>query len=202
MSPFDVYPAFTELTHTVNQIDTAQLSKALDTLSGAFTNTPASVRSALDGLSRLSNTIASRDASLKTLLANTDKVTGTLAARDAQLKTLFTDGGAILDELNLRRNAIHDLLINTSALAIQLEGLVTDNQKTIGPLLDNLQQILTLLNDNQQSLDQGLALLGPFYRVFNNTIGNGRWFDNYICNLSANGIVGLLGLNSDSGTCS
>jgi len=201
-APYDVYPAFTQLTHTVNEIDTAKLAQSLETLSSAFADTPASVKTALSGLSRLSTTIASRNDALSNLLAQTNKVTGTLASRDTELQKLFADGGAILDELNARRDQIHELLINTSALAIQLEGLVSDNQKTIGPLLDSLQKILKLLNDNQQSLDQGLALLGPFYRVFNNTIGNGRWFDNYICNLSPNGIIGILGLNSDSGKCS
>lgn len=201
-SPFDVYPAFTQLTNTVNQIDTANLSKALDTLSSAFSDTPKSVKTVLSGLSRLSTTIASRDAELRTLLSRANQITGTLALRDTELQKLFNDGGLILDELNARRDQIHELLINTTALSLQLEGLVGDNQKTIGPLLDGLQQILATLNANQQSLDQGLALLGPFYRVFNNTIGNGRWFDNYICNLSANGILGIVGLNSDTGKCS
>jgi phospholipid/cholesterol/gamma-HCH transport system substrate-binding protein len=118
-----------------------------------------------------------------------------LADRDAQLQKLFTDGGLLLDELNARRDAIHSLLINTTTLSLQLEGLVKDNQKTIGPLLDSLDRILKLLNSNQDSLDRGIALLGPFYRVFNNSIGNGRWFDNYICNFS---IAGNLSQSSSS----
>jgi phospholipid/cholesterol/gamma-HCH transport system substrate-binding protein len=201
-SPFDVYPAFTELTSKIDSINTTSLAKAFNTLSSAFSDTPQSVKTVLNGLSRLSTTISSRDNELQTLLSRANQVTGTLADRDTQLQKLFSDGGLILEELNERRDQIHDLLINTSALSIQLDGLVSDNQKTIGPLLDQLQAILKLLNDNQASLDQGLALLGPFYRVFNNTIGNGRWFDNYICNLSVNGIVGILGLNGDSGSCS
>ncbi|MCZ4500313.1 MAG: Phospholipid/cholesterol/gamma-HCH transport system substrate-binding protein [Marmoricola sp.] len=200
-SPFDVYPAFTELTEKVDAIDTTSLAKALNTLSSAFSQTPQSVKTVLSGLSRLSTTIASRDATLKELLARANQVTTTLADRNTQLTKLFQDGNLLLQELNARRDQIHELLIETSALSIQLEGLVSDNQKTIGPLLDNLQQVLKLLNDNQASLDQGLALLGPFYRVFNNTIGNGRWFDNYICNLSVAGILGLVGLSGDSGTC-
>jgi phospholipid/cholesterol/gamma-HCH transport system substrate-binding protein len=55
-----------------------------------------------------------------------------------------------------------------------------------------------LLQNNEDSLDRGIALLGPFYRVFNNVIGNGRWFDNYIQNLSPCGLVGLaLGVKCD-----
>ena len=201
-SPFDVYTAFTQLTNKVEAINTPSLTQALDTLAGAFSDTPASVRSALDGLSRLSTTIASRDSQLQQLLAQADNVTGVLAQRSDQLTQLFRDGNLILAELNARRDQIHALLINTTALSIQLEGLVQDNQKTIGPLLSNLQTILQTLNANQASLDQGLALLGPFYRVFNNTIGNGHWFDNYICNFNAVGIGGLIAGQAPNGGCS
>jgi phospholipid/cholesterol/gamma-HCH transport system substrate-binding protein len=197
-SPFDVYPAFNQLTQTVQDIDTAQLTKAFAVLSADFAGTPASVKPLVTGLSRLSTTIASRDTQLQTLLRAANNVTGTLAARDQDLTTLLTDGNALLNELNLRRDAIHALLINSQTLSIQLRGLVADNQKTIGPLLDNLDQILTLLQNNEDSLDRGIALLGPFYRVFNNVIGNGRWFDNYIQNLSPCGLVGLaLGVKCD-----
>ena len=44
--------------------------------------------------------------------------------------------------------------------------------------------MLNILEKNQDNLDRGLALLAPFYRVFANTLGNGRWFDTYIQNLS------------------
>jgi phospholipid/cholesterol/gamma-HCH transport system substrate-binding protein len=150
----------------------------------------------------LSTTIASRNSQLQTLLSSANTVTATLADRNQQLTTLFRDGNLILGELNTRSQQIHDLLINTTSLSVELEGLVSDNQKTIGPLLDSLQQILATLNANQASLDQGLALLGPFYRVFNNTIGNGRWFDNYICNFNAVGIAGLALGQIGNGGCS
>ena len=202
VTPFDIYPAFTELTNKVDSIDTSNLAKALNTLSTTFSDTPKSVQSVLAGITRLSNTISSRDAELRTLLAHANQVTGVLADRDSELQKLFNDGGLLLDELNARRDAIHSLLVNTTTLSLQLEGLVSDNEKTIGPLLDQLDKVLQLLESNQQSLDQGLALLAPFYRVFNNSIGNGRWFDNYICNLSLPGILGLMNLQNDQGKCS
>jgi phospholipid/cholesterol/gamma-HCH transport system substrate-binding protein len=190
-SPLDIYPAFTELTTTIDQLNTADLSKAFRTLAADFQGTPQDVRPVVTGLSRLSTTIASRDQALRTLLARADQVTGTLAARDQDLTRLISDGNLLLQELNDRRDAIHSLLINTQVLSAQLRGLVSDNQKTIGPLLDSLDKILTLLHDNEDSLDRGLALLGPFYRLFNNVIGNGRWFDNYVQNLSPCGIFAL-----------
>jgi phospholipid/cholesterol/gamma-HCH transport system substrate-binding protein len=201
-SPFDIYPAFTELTSTINDIDTNKLAKALGVLSTDFTNTPSSVKSVLTGMTRLSNVVASRDQKLRTLLQRANDVTGVLADRDAELQRLLNDGGLLLDELNSRRDAIHSLLVNTSALSLQLEGLVADNQKTLGPMLDNLHGVLKLLQDNQDSLDRGLALLAPFYRVLNNTVGSGRWFDNYICNLGAGGLVDLIAKGvSSTGDC-
>lgn len=193
-SPYDIYPALTQLTDTLDNIDTAQLAKAFDTLSDDLKGTPADVRSAIEGLTRLSETVSSRDAQLQQLLARADQVTGVLADRDTQLQKLLADGGELLDELDSRRDAIHSLLLNTTDLSLQLEGLVADNQKTLGPLLNGLDSVLTLLQKNQDSLDQGLSLLGPYYRVVNNVVGNGRWFDSYIQNFSVPGIGGFLGL--------
>jgi phospholipid/cholesterol/gamma-HCH transport system substrate-binding protein len=192
-SPLDVYPAFTKLTDTIDDIDTGQLQKALGTLSDDFSQTPSSVGPVVRGLSRLSTTISSRDTQLRTLLSRANQVTGTLAARDRDLQKLLSDGNLLLEELNNRRDAIHSLLINTQVLATQLSGLVDDNQKTLTPLLNNVDELLTLLKNNEDSLDRGLALLGPFYRVFNNVLGNGRWFDNYIQNLNGAAVGGLVG---------
>ncbi len=191
-SPFDVYPAFTKLTKTVQDINTKQLAKSFDVLSQDFSGTPKSVGPVVRGLSRLSETISSRDQQLQTLLSRANDVTGVLAARDSDLQQLLSDGNKLLAELHQRRDAIHSLLINTQVLSKQLVGLVHDNQKTLKPLLNNVDELLTTLENNQDSLDRGLALLGPFYRVFNNVIGNGRWFDNYIQNFNSGGVVSLL----------
>jgi len=40
--------------------------------------------------------------------------------------------------------------------------------------------VMQMLQDNQDALNRGLAALAPFYRVFANTLGNGRWFDTYV----------------------
>lgn len=190
-TPLDIYPAFTKLSRTIEDINTTDLSKAFSTLASDFANTPKDVRPVVTGLSRLSTTIASRDAALRNLLSRANQVTGTLAERDQELTRLISDSNLLLKELNDRRDAIHSLLINTQTLSTQLRGLVADNRKTIGPLLNSLDKILTLLENNEDSLDRGLALLGPFYRTFNNVVGNGRWFDNYIQNLSPCGLLAI-----------
>ena len=52
--------------------------------------------------------------------------------------------------------------------------------------------MLDILEKNLDNISRGLALLAPFYRVFANTLGNGRWFDTYIQNMSAGGVLGTL----------
>lgn len=191
LTPYDVYPAFSDLTKTIGNLDTASLGKAMETIAQTFKGTPKDVSSTLSGLSRLSNTIASRDQALRTLLARANSVTGVLADRDAQISQLLVDGNLLLQELNLRRDALRTLFLNTSQLSLQISGLVADNAATLKPALDQLHGVLAVLQKNADNLDRGLALLAPFYRVFANTLGNGRWFDTYIQNLSAGGIFGF-----------
>jgi phospholipid/cholesterol/gamma-HCH transport system substrate-binding protein len=182
-SPYDVTQAFNGLGQEVSQINTVQLGKSLQTLSEAFSGTPPYTRSALRGLASLSQAIASRDSQLAGLLQGAKNVTGALAAEDAKFAKLLGDGNLLLAELRQRQAAIHALLTGTQALAVQLSGLVTDNQAKLGPALAALDQVTTILARNQANLKKALALAGPYYRLLGNALGNGRWFDTYLCNL-------------------
>ena len=182
-SPYDVTTAFQELARTAGELDTEQLALSLQTISNTFRDTPPDVRKALDGMSALSKTISSRDAQLARLLANTEQVTASLSGQNARFEALLKDGNLLLAELRRRRNAIGSLLSGTRALATELSGLVADNNARLGPTLRALNQVTTVLQRNQKNLDRALALAGPYYRLVGNTLGNGRWFDTYLCGL-------------------
>ncbi|EIE97392.1 MCE family protein [Saccharomonospora glauca] len=182
-APYDVIEAFRGLSETVDEIDVDQLAHSFDVLSQTFADTPDDVRGALDGLSKLSDTIASRDAQLAELLDGTRQVSQTLADRDDELATLIEDGSALLEELSAREEAIRALLNGTRELSAQLRGLVDDNDEQLDPVLEQLDKLTDMLERNQESLAEGIENFAPFVRVFNNTIGSGRWFDNYICGL-------------------
>lgn len=182
-SPYDVTQAFSGLGQQISGINTAQLAKSLQTLSSAFATTPPYVRSALHGLADLSASVAAKDTEVTSLLAGARKVTGTLAAQDARFQALLGDGNLLLAELQQRQADIHALLLDTQALASQLSGLVSDNQAQLGPALQALNQVTSVLQANQANLARALALAGPYYRLLGNTLGNGRWFDVYVCGL-------------------
>lgn len=182
-SPFDVVDAFNGLSGTIDQLDTTQLASSLTTLSDTFRDTPPEIRGALDGLSRLSNMISSRDGELKKLLANTRQLSTTLADRRGDVVKLVNDGNLLLGELQRRKDAIANLLDGVQRLSIQLRGLVADNQAQLRPALETLDRVLAVLEENRDNLGEILDKEAVFVRVFGNALGNGRWFDNYLCGL-------------------
>lgn len=200
-TPLDVTEAFIGLGQRVGQIDTAQLAKAFDTIAATFKDTPPYVHSSLVGLRRLSTSIASRDTQLSKLLADANTVTNTLAARDAEVAKLITDSNLILDTVYQQRAVIHNLLVDTSAVAKQLSGLVQENRAIIGPALANLEKTLTILQRNQDNLDETIHLAAPFIRDFTDVLGNGRWFETVLWNLPGGLTQGCLQVTGGPDVC-
>ncbi|WP_328603993.1 MCE family protein [Amycolatopsis sp. NBC_00345] len=181
--PYDLLTAFQQLSATVDAIDTGRLARSFDAITATFANTPTDVRTALGGLSRLSDTIASRDRGLTQLLANTRQVSSTLADRDVEVQRLFTDGNRLLDEVSRRESAISALLDGSRELAAQLSGLIEDNNRTLDPVLTQLDQLTSMLQRNQDALAKGIKAFAPLLRFATNLSGNGRWIDGYLCGL-------------------
>ena len=176
-SPYDVTPAFQDLTRTAGEIDVQQLALAFDTMATTFKGTSPAVREMLDGLSRLSQTIASRDAELGALLRHASSFTGVLADRREAFTTLFSDGSDLMQMISARRQVISELLDNTLELSRQLVGLVRDNEKTLGPMLEHLHSVVDILDRNQKNLDDVITGLYVFVRGEVDATGAGPWFD-------------------------
>ncbi|MGW0666800.1 MCE family protein [Streptomyces sp. NPDC002746] len=180
-SPYDVTQAFNGLGETIGEIDTKQLAKSFETISATFKDSPPDVKSAADGLSALSRTVSQRDAQLATLLKGSKQLTKTLAHKKSSFETLLEDGNLLLGEIQARRDSIHLLLTGTQELGTQLTGLVADNNKQLKPTLESLGRVTAVLVKNRKSLDKVLSLTGSYNRLVGNTLGNGRWLDNYVC---------------------
>jgi phospholipid/cholesterol/gamma-HCH transport system substrate-binding protein len=182
-SPLDVTQAFQQLGSTVGQLNTKELAQSLETISSAFKNTSPYVRSALSGLASVSQTIASQDTQLAQLLNGTREITQSLSQEDSNFTQLLGDGNLLLNELEQRQQAIGSLLTGTEALATQISTLVNDDNAQLTPTLTSLNQVTSVLEANQANLTKALSLVGPYYNLLGNALGNGRWFDVYICGL-------------------
>ncbi|WP_024800808.1 MCE family protein [Nocardia sp. BMG51109] len=184
-SPYSLNDALGELATTVQGLDTDQVNKTLDALSGAFADTPAPMRSALDGITQLSRSLNSRDQALTDLLAHAQNVTKVLSDRSNQINSLLVDGNSLLGELDARRTALSQLIVYVNGLAQQLTGFVNDNEQSLKPTLDKLNSVLALLQKNKDNLGQALERLGPFEAALGEQVGSGPYFQAYVSNATS-----------------
>ena len=182
-SSYDIVKVFGELSDTTERIKIPQLQEALSTVADTMDRTSEEAGAVFDGLSRVSRTIASRDEQLQQLLGRARSVTRLLAERKGDLVAVIKDGNQILAELRARREAIHTLLLNTGRLARELGGLVDDNQKQIGPMLEDLERVTDILVRRKDQLQRAVHAFGPYTRILSNIIGTGPWFDAFAVNL-------------------
>ena len=180
----DIVGTFGDLTETTEQIDTQQLAKALTTMSGTLDQAGPEVQGAFQGIAALSQTIAARGDELESLLQDAEKVVKLVNDRKQDIVGVMKDGDQVFAELISRRQAIHQLLVNATTLAQQLEGLVKENEKQIGPALDGLNTALKFLNAREEDLTKTIQNYGPYASILINIIGTGPWFDAYLANLT------------------
>jgi phospholipid/cholesterol/gamma-HCH transport system substrate-binding protein len=183
-TPTSITEAFIGLGQRAGEINVDQLAKSFKVLADTFRNTPGEVHASLVGLEKVSRSIASRNNQLTSLLGKANAVTTTIAAHDAEIQKLIDDSSLILETISQQRAVVHQLLVSTAQLAQQLTGLVAENRKVIGPALAELEKTLVILRANQRGLDQTIHLAAPFVRDFTDTLGNGRWFETTLTNLT------------------
>jgi phospholipid/cholesterol/gamma-HCH transport system substrate-binding protein len=184
-SAYDIIGVLGDLTTTTEQIDTDQLKRAFDVLGETVDAAAPEIAESFDGLARLSQTVASRDEELQRLFRSSRGVTEVLAERSEDLVTLMGSADLVFEELQERRAAIHRLLVNARALAVELRGVATDNQAQIAPALRQVDDLLDTLISREEELKATLAALGPYVSILGNIIGTGPWFDAYAVNLLA-----------------
>jgi phospholipid/cholesterol/gamma-HCH transport system substrate-binding protein len=183
-TPTSITEAFIGLGERAGEIDVKQLAKSFEVLADTFKDTPGAVRASLVGLEKVSRSIASRNNELTKLLDKTSDVTATIASHNDQIRQLIDDSVLILRTISQQREVVHQLLVSTAQLADQLTKLVAENRKVIGPALKELAATLRILRAHQRELDQTLHLAAPFVRDFTDTLGNGRWFETTLTNLT------------------
>lgn len=201
--PYDVNDALTDLQTETEAIDVDTVATALKTVAGTLEGAAPELSNAITGMSRLSLTISSRDDSLRSLLANAEGFSDVLADRSGDLTALMRDGNVLFRELLERRQDITALLVNLSAMATELRGLVADNEDTIGPALKELNNVISTLQDNKANISETLRGLSVYATGLGEVVSSGEFFSSYLQNLlpgnmlqpnpSELGLTGLLG---------
>lgn len=183
VAPYDVVTAFSSAAETLDEINDDKLADSLDTLTETMQASPEEFRGAVDGVARLSQTISSRDAELRELLEATRTSSKILADRNDDFRRLIRGTGQLLGELNARSESLKVVLAATRGLSSQLRILVAENEAEFGPTLQSLDSALGILTDHEEQVKKSIHNLAPFYRLYANMLGTGRWFDSVVTNL-------------------
>lgn len=161
-TPYNITQSIEDVTHQLHGIDKPQLAAALNAFSDAFQSTPTDFRATLVNVTALSRTIATRDDALRELLAHANAVSGVLADRTPQFESLITDGDALLTELQRRKQVIDDLFTSLNYVTEQARDFVSENDRTVGPVLDQLNEVLDILSRNNTNLAMAIQRLAKF----------------------------------------
>ncbi|HKY58897.1 MAG TPA: MCE family protein [Aeromicrobium sp.] len=189
--PYDLTAALADVTTDTTELDVDQLADALDAVSGTLSETPDSFRDALSGVHKFATVVADRDEALGRLLADTSSVSDLLADRSTTIATLMEDGDDVLDELHDRRATIHALLVSTRELSAQLTAALRENRAQLRPALDQLNDVATVLNRHEKSLNFLIDHLGGYARNLGEAVGGGPFFYGYVANLVPTNLIPL-----------
>lgn len=182
-SPYSLTEAVTEITSNVAGTSTQALNQSLDTLSETIDRIAPQLGPTFDGLTRVSRALNSRGEVLGDLLKSATDVTSIISRRSQQVDSLILDGNELLGVLVQQRNAISELLANTSAVAKELSGLVADNESKLAPTLDKLNSVTAVLEKNRDNIAKALPGLRKFELTSGETVSNGFYYDAYVPNL-------------------
>ncbi|EFV90271.1 MAG: MCE family protein [Dietzia sp.] len=182
--PYSLTSALGDLSDTVEAMDTDKVDEALTVLAETMEGSSPEVRGAIDGITRLSRSLNERDEAVRELLDKAAGTTDVLGRRSDQINQLMVDGNTLFVQLDLRRRALSELIVNIDELSRQLSGVVQDNEAQLGPALDKLEQVTDLLIRNKDDIDLGLRRIIPFSTALSEAVASGPWFNAYVSNLS------------------
>ena len=182
---YDIVGVFSDLTTTTEDIDTHQLSEALNVVSETMDGAAPEIAAAFDGIARLSRSVSQRDEQIQSLFESSQQVTKVLERRSDDIVDLMGHSDLVFKELRSRKAAVHRLLVNARVLAIELRGVAEDNEDEIGPALSEVNELLDVLVDKRDELKATLHQLGPYVEILSNIIGTGPWFDALAINLAS-----------------
>jgi phospholipid/cholesterol/gamma-HCH transport system substrate-binding protein len=182
-SPYQLPEALGDLSSTVAELNTDQLSQSLDTLAQTFKDTAPDLRLAVTGLTRFSQTLNTRDQQLGSLLVNANKVSTVLAKRTDQVVDLIKDTNALLAQLRTESGALDSIAGNLSAVSRQLSGLIAENRTQLRPALDKLNGVLAIVDNRKGRVQESIKLLNAYAMSLGESVASGPFFQAYVANL-------------------
>ena len=181
--PYNLQDVIDKGTGALNKLDSNLLGQALSTVADTLKASGPEVLPALQGVDRVSQVVSRRGDQIEQLLTSSRKVADQLADSSGDLVALMRQTNLVVSELLRRRASIHQLLVDVADLSQALTGIVNDTKADVGPTLDKLDQVLTVLNGRDKDIRTALHNLAVGARYLANATGNGPWAELLVAGL-------------------
>lgn len=178
--PYNLQDVLEKGTGTLEELDPLLLAKALTEASKTLRATGEGLGPALQGVARLSEAVTERSGQTAQLLTAARSVTDQLSASSGDIVDLMTQANLVIKEITSRREAIHTLLTETTGLAENLGGIISDTKADLDPAFRQLNRVLGTLRAQDKVLKTLLEDLAPAVRYVANATGNGPWGDLFV----------------------
>lgn len=186
--PFNLQDVINETGDLSAKLDVDTITDALAEVSKTFDKSREEFLPAMRGISDLSKMFAKRSDDLGTLLESTSTFSEQLSGNTDDITVLMQQSNILMKDLLAKKGDIHRLLVDLRAIGEELTGLMEENREDVGPMLDNLNNTIDLLERNHETLGRTADLLGPTARYFANATGAGSWLDQHMPGALPDGI--------------
>lgn len=173
--PFNLQDVLDKGTANLERFDAKKLARLLSTVSDTLTPSTQDVGPALKGVVRLADVVSARSGQIGQLLTAARSVTGQLSNSSTDLIALMKQTNLVVSEVTARRQAIHSLLVETTRLATNLNGVIDDTRADTGPALHSLNLALATLRSQDKTLRHVLDTMAPAVRYLANATGMGPY---------------------------
>ncbi len=186
--PFNLQDVINETGDLAEDLDVDTISSALNEVARAMTASSEEFLPALEGISSLSKVLARRSTEIGELLESTATFSEELAGNTDDITGLMKQSNTLLTQLLQRRDDLHTLLDDLRSVGEELSSLFEENEGRVGPMLTSLNNTIDLLTRNHKTLGQVADLLGPAARYLANATGTGSWLDQYMQEITPDGL--------------
>ncbi|TDB96052.1 MlaD family protein [Actinomadura sp. 7K534] len=181
--PFTIPEALEGAQNIVGKLDQKSVDKLLTQINEIESPGAKKLHRILTNVQELSQMLNDSYPEIERLIESSKTITGTLAAKDQQLHEIISASQTLLDTLVRRRNELAATIGQGSRTVQTLSNVISQNQKKLDRLLDNLHLLTTRLAPNMDALNTNFSLLGPTFAQVAKVRGNGRWVEGLITGL-------------------
>ncbi|WP_232680177.1 MCE family protein [Nocardioides sp. R-C-SC26] len=177
--PYNLQDALEAGTGALTDLDAETLAEALAEVADTLDAAGDEVGPALEGVASLSQLVSARSEQTAKLLQAARDVADQLSSSSDDIVGLMRSTNLVVAEITARRQAINLLLTETRRLTANVDGLIGDADRAMGPALRDIDRALTALRNQDRTLRYALDTIAPAVRYVANATGSGPWVDLY-----------------------